>query len=570
MAMLMFDGPKLGLEAPLSELQARLPSQPIEATVHTLAYARLVRLGGTDRRQVSFVHRRFHEYFVARGWMRDTPEIRLGDIPTDSQERDALALFCEVADEAQARTIASYCWVEMKGLADGTLSTGDPAYLRAVHSLRFLRDAFRNRPEALAAFRDELEALLEGELTLRNGLLPAKIALEAAGLVGPQRLEGMLLSALETHDPWLAYTALRACRYLSRLSPPLERRWLLHFMNLPSTTLRRDGKDLQFSLALSDAFAPLAQYLRWRTLDQRLLLPSQLMVLLLSPIICVLLLSLAALSVGAGRLFSLFVNSGWSGSYPQVSMSDGLVAILRFLTLVSVGAVCWDICTTDPGSWNSDAVAESFGIFFPATLMLLPDPSPIVVWALSVSFTFVIALGAVSTSMLFLLWRFMKHAAQFRTAFSERERRSIIARSSVLAVFVLLIWVASSLDIRSGGNDTPSLGTLNAIIVLLASLVASFVGVVLIGRAAIRLYRHYRDSRLAKQILQRGYSRALIQEGFDALKTKAGRSEFVEQLALRPAAPDDQWPHGLPYLPEDPASTMLAQLEERWLGLADR
>src|SRR4029077_10044513 len=103
----------------------------------------------------SFVHRRFNEYFFVQHLLTTGGVTELDAIPLDSKWRDALVLYAEVCAEPEARRIASYCWNEMKvARLDASSQTED--YLRHVHCLRYLNDAFHGRVEILDHIRDEL------------------------------------------------------------------------------------------------------------------------------------------------------------------------------------------------------------------------------------------------------------------------------------------------------------------------------------------------------------------------------------------------------------------------------
>jgi GTPase SAR1 family protein len=99
-----------GLEACVQELKVKLPQHPIEDVIDILKYARLGRLGSGDENRFSFVHRRFNEYFVVQRLIEQPHRVPQDAIPNDSRWRDALVLYCEVAEENKAKEIANFCW----------------------------------------------------------------------------------------------------------------------------------------------------------------------------------------------------------------------------------------------------------------------------------------------------------------------------------------------------------------------------------------------------------------------------------------------------------------------------
>jgi hypothetical protein len=81
----------------------------------------------------------------------------------------------------------------------------------------------------------------------------------------------------------------------------------------------------------------------------------------------------------------------------------------------------------------------------------------------------------------------------------------------------------------------------------------------------------YRDWRILSRFNNSPLTdRVQIESDFHSLKTGWGRLRNVQGLKQQRLKPEGVWSQGLPYIKNDPASTLLAQLEERWLGLSDR
>ena len=110
-----------GLEASIQELKLKLPQHPIEDVIDILKYARLGRLGSGDDNRFSFVHRRFNEYFVVQRLIEQPHRVPQDAIPNDSRWRDALVLYCEVAEENKAKEIANFCWSEISKVIDNNV-----------------------------------------------------------------------------------------------------------------------------------------------------------------------------------------------------------------------------------------------------------------------------------------------------------------------------------------------------------------------------------------------------------------------------------------------------------------
>ncbi|MCZ8501201.1 hypothetical protein O9853_08890 [Vibrio lentus] len=87
-----------GLEASVNDLKLKFPNIKIDQLIECLKFARLIRASSSDEGRISFVHRRFCEYFVVLDMLDNESDIPFNEIPKDTQWRDALVLFCEVSD----------------------------------------------------------------------------------------------------------------------------------------------------------------------------------------------------------------------------------------------------------------------------------------------------------------------------------------------------------------------------------------------------------------------------------------------------------------------------------------
>lgn len=353
-ANVMLTNKTLGLEASVQQLQQSLPEQPVAEVVDLLRYARLARLGSGDAPRFSFAHRRFNEYFVVKRIKEDPDQAPITDIPTDSRWRDALVLFAEVADETRSQQIAAYCWNEVKQLSNQDLKMNDPHYLRAVHCLRFLKDAFRARLTAISSFRGELAQLIKNQLDYGENLVSQKIAVEAVGLVNSDDMRNILALAFAHKSRWINEVALRSCHYLPEASDDLKRqlRFFIDRLNLISFLKRR--QELIFSLTLSNVFSEVRWHCYWRLSDTGCSVLAILLSFSVEPIlgvmaIIILLLSLLTESVvQKANPFSVFswsiapfilfgpiliekLLSGWALNFAHIVA--GIISLLFIMSL---------------------------------------------------------------------------------------------------------------------------------------------------------------------------------------------------------------------------------------------
>lgn len=249
-----------GLEGAIDEICRRLPHRRVMEVINILKFSRIGRTGAGDENLFSFSHRRFCEYFAIQKRIRDKAPVELEAIPTDSQWRDALVLYCEVADEQAAKKIAAFCWQEIKGI-------DNPGDKRSIHCMRFLRDAFKSRPECMEDFRDELGDYIVTQVESGRNMIIIKLAIECIGLVDESKMKAGIVKALESNNEWIQESALKSCRHLSSISPELEmslQRYICRY-NFAFFLLRY--RDLKFSFSLSEAFSKVLRCIRIKFIE---------------------------------------------------------------------------------------------------------------------------------------------------------------------------------------------------------------------------------------------------------------------------------------------------------------
>ncbi len=244
-ADLMFK--EYGLEVPIHKVRNRLSHLPIEDAIDVLKFARLGRLGSSDESRFSFVHRRFAEYFAVQKMLQEDYAVDFEAIPSDSRYRDALVLYCEVAEEEKAIAIADFCWSCIQDAENRTR-------LEVIHALRFLNDAFKGRKELLINFQDDLGNYIIGIINQRKNILEIKLATESLNLLDEKIFKIGLYNALIIQNNWVTETALKSCRSLSHIDYGIEVMILRYVFNQKIIELQKNYSQLQFSFSLSEAF----------------------------------------------------------------------------------------------------------------------------------------------------------------------------------------------------------------------------------------------------------------------------------------------------------------------------
>ena len=599
-AHVMFTTEKFGLEAPVAELAARLPRRRVEQVIDLLIFAQLARLGRGHRRRFSFVHRRFNEYFAVRRLRQRRALVQTDSIPTDSRWRDALVLYCEVAEEERATDIARFCWSEVARMDDEKLDMRAPQYLRSVHCLRFLKEAFRARTRCVESFRDELAAFIRSRIEAGDNLLTQKFAVEAVGLLDPEDIDEALTQALGVGNPWIDETALKSCHYLPRTSRELNDALALFIDKTDTASFVRRARELMFSLKLSNVFADLRSFCLWRLVYVGCAAAAVLVLLARSPMLTWLTLTLlAALS------FARLVAGKLSATSERT----------RTLWSIFKGRVAFAACLLLPALAAEAARSQSLTAQLPpeAREFLNLHVRPHYLYSL---FTFsLFDLGDAEASTLLLVvacllvpWYEVRHyVRQLFRARRQRKRAEAGAateaapgatRSFAEAVAGKLIdlvgeIVGAALGFLALGVAFGVAGSiLSGVIWLVKTYVLSrielpemsvpeplqvaFGAFVLLAIAAALLvglfnfFKFFWDEhrRLRRFRPDVEMTRGQIAEFFHGFKTEHWRLKFVRSLQSVKVQPNSLWPDGkLPRVGNDEASTLLAKLEERWLGL---
>ncbi|WP_243974106.1 NACHT domain-containing protein [Vibrio natriegens] len=283
-ALSMFENQRFGLGAPIDELERLMPEHNVKDVVEILTYVRLGRLGDGEERLFSFAHRRFNEYFVAKGFIKDKSIISIESIPTDSRWRDAMVMYCEIAPKEEVLRIAKFCWETIDPASFNTVIPDRSNYLRSIHCLRFLKDAFRTRKDCLVDFIDDLNNLIKSQVENDNNIVTQKIVVESVLLLEDDDIDHIVSSALSNQSSWVRDEAFRACRNLSEISNSLSNKLLQYVYHIDDISLFKKFSEISFSLSLSSAFDKLRKVLFARMIFNYMYLLGCLISVLIEPI----------------------------------------------------------------------------------------------------------------------------------------------------------------------------------------------------------------------------------------------------------------------------------------------
>lgn len=266
---LMFESASDGLEISVEQLKNIALDVNVDNALNILQRTRLMRFG-EDKKRVSFVHRRFNEFFLVSAWLSGSRKPPHEAIPTDTRYRDSLVLFAEVTDDRNAEHLAEYCWAEIKALA--SVDPADKEYgnlfARGVHSMRFLAEAFRARKQAISTFRDELAEIVEQTLSSSDSILFRLYAAEAVGLINPSTTVNALMTALRANNLAIREVAFRSCRYLGNLPEKTRHDIFWYLRQRPIRTVLFPTQETKYILNTSDTLKSVKSSLLYFRIEQ--------------------------------------------------------------------------------------------------------------------------------------------------------------------------------------------------------------------------------------------------------------------------------------------------------------
>lgn len=257
-----------GLEYPTKrifsvwEKELRWTKDECETAINKLGNTRLCRRSQNSesgKDVLTFVHRRFQEYFLVESWMqaKQKPEYQQS-ILSENGHRDALVLYCEIAEPAIAQEIASFCWDSINERAQSMdilcKDTSIPSNLELIHLLIFMRDAFCHRKDALpAAFDDEFFSLCKIVFLVQNSDYFIRLALIHASILLPQERSQYHTSlVLNQHTRQFNDIILKNYRYLGKPDYDIANRLIGYFSTMSRRQFEKSFKNVQFCFSAKE------------------------------------------------------------------------------------------------------------------------------------------------------------------------------------------------------------------------------------------------------------------------------------------------------------------------------
>ena len=552
-AWFVFSSSTFGLEAPVKMISDHFKSSKVDAILDILDYARIARVTQGDDKSFAFVHRRFLEYFVTVRLLLNPAEVPVSHIPTDSRGRDALVLYAQLCEEAEAARLASLCWREIQE----NFNCPD-LRLRAIHCLRFLIDAFCSRRSVVLPFEDELSDFVMEHVSQGDSIILAKICLEATGLLSESKAAPILSEAIVGADGWLQETAFRSCRHLPKMEEKLEESISNYVLTIPDIGYWSSRKNILLSLSLSDALSGVYKAARIRLANIKISFIAAVFALFLVPQL-----------IAVSALYSVVL----SGAFRGIGTKGKIRSILSQHKDLNRGIVPLIIPKALVGQGFFDGAIALFRLFSFGVLIIISVLSLFGDSAKTIGFLCVYGtcedyrneLIFLCSLLGLMLLDWMLLCASIKNLIKVVMRPMALVVVPLMLAIVAMFFISIFYLVQFLSRFEIA-GILIKVVIGIAAMVILFV---VVKKAATSIFGCAKDFLVIKDLkLGAKISRNEISVLFSKFSTNYGRLLFVRKLEGERVVVSGDWPsHFKLAVGLGEAISALARLEERWLKL---
>jgi DNA polymerase III delta prime subunit len=593
LAFYMFQSVLLGLEIPVEHAVKKFgPS--ILNVVDILIYARIGRIGTGFEKKFSFIHRRFNEYFVVKKLLEEPTLVPVKSIPTDSRWRDSLMLYCEIAPKEIATKIANYCFKY------GVLNVQSRRYdsrithIGRMHCLRFLADSFKSRKDCInESHLHFLNRFIYGKYILGKNLLEYKLAVETVGLLPDHDLQERVQEALLFKSSWITETAINSCRHISDINNDLKSSLLITIRRTPQKDFIRQYKSLRFSFKLSNGFKEIYQFCQIRLFSIFLNFTGLMILAFYNPFFIIIFFIINA-------IITPFKDARLYRSYLEITDINLIIETVIYpefwlQTIFTIAIIaCKDVTLLNfsyTGIFNSNYPILILGfsffilscfdtILFTTFKKIIHSYSTLKMsnnWKALIAFIKNEIKGVSIENLLLTFINLLKTRLKKEIRLYRREIRYIYImtirfikypsshKKEIIIIGVIggIVWLMYTF-IETFGFKMP--------IIALWTCITLFLLYLLIKQ----LLKHFSDGKIISQLNKfnknEPWHRDVIESYFYMFKTRRCRHLFVKFLYEENITAKGSWKknNAPPYIEgylNDDTNTLIAQLEERWLGL---
>jgi hypothetical protein len=533
------------LELAVADLPPELRQGKLAIALQTLIKVRFLRVGDPETGLMSFAHRRFAEYFATRDQIARGLTLSSESIALDSKWRDALVLYCQLANDRESIAVAEKCWENIAaGLTPNSISTSEERYQAQLH-LRFLLEAFRHRPVLLATHRHVLSDYIRASLeqppkTDSFDLLGAKQAVEAIALCDEEQAGELLAKALSQKDPWITETALRTCRYVIIESPRLLARLIRFVSALQSAEVISHKNELEVLFGLSRTTRVIFLYVQLRVFEIRL-----------RRIGTALILATPVWFAATGRLHLLYRPQTY-----LVLLALPLVFVYGTSRFLELGR---QKTNRDGFDLGAIAIAMAAGLFFALSWLghsKVKEATEAMLAAGMYRADFAIA--ALLLPLFFpysIVHSYWRATHVWIPLLRQAPKKTLVWRGGIAITLALFVAVFPH---TAKGLAVDAISLLIAFVIFL--MVVGVMGSPFIGLDTAWKYR-----RMSKKLSRRLTRQKIADEMRSAGTNSFARSLYVNRLAAEVREVSGEWPGGKqPYYKGEASSSILGRLDEEW------
>lgn len=365
-------------------------------------------------------------------------------------------------------------------------------------------------------------------------LLSVKFAVEALGLLKPEDTNRGIIESFQFQSDWISETALYACRNLPIVNNLLIKKIKYYISEINDDDFISRREELIFSFSLSDALKSLNLFCRLRILEIILYRRALFLILVSNPFI------------NFGLYFVLYIF---------------LLVMKRIREII--------------GPLSPEYSRENlFSLLFLLTIsysFIGTGETPLYISIHLQVYCQILAIIGIALAYIFFIIQLIRDF--------NRDTLFILGLNIFFLCFIfslkqnffrffepLLSWLHQIIDIE--------------LILLITNIsLMTIASIFLLGSIYLSIPKWkdaYHDMQKNKILFRKTsdpdhvWTRGEISNQFLSLNTPSGRFKFVQHLEEKRVTPpeDSKWPEGiLPNVNNDRGSTLLAKLEERWLGL---
>lgn len=247
-AKTIFNESKNGIEIAQNYLLNNIPKNIIDI----LQRARIIRIGSGEKNNISFSHRRFNEYFVAKS-IENLDITTMDCIPKNSKWRDTLVLYAQICNPKDTVALLNFCCSFLDRVSKGEKIHQNANFRKAISAYVFLVDAFLYTPQRMGNYINSLINFTNRLLNYEN-VFYDKIVVKAIPILPQEEIIKILKQVLQKDVAWVNDDAVAGGAYLEQSDKELCSIISIYYNRLSIVEFYKRFKNILFMLSLTKEF----------------------------------------------------------------------------------------------------------------------------------------------------------------------------------------------------------------------------------------------------------------------------------------------------------------------------